>query len=172
MAMTGTCAKCGCDKLSSVSVLGISRVGGFGGCLVRLAMALQPCQLSRFSRSAGNWREFVESAGIRRRGVIACCLGIGMQQDDESSHSHDITTTRAKAHEREAESTPPAESLFRFVMLLCTNYAVDLVQFPDQQLNRPVNLLFLAAIELQSRTLGRWSPTETLKLRSCPKGET
>lgn len=45
MAMTGTCAKCGCDKLSSVSVLGISRVGGFGGCLVRLALALSAVSL-------------------------------------------------------------------------------------------------------------------------------
>lgn len=33
-------------------------------------------------------------------GVIACCLGTGMRQDDEPTHSHDITTTRTKTHEK------------------------------------------------------------------------
>lgn len=45
---------------------------------------------------------------------MARCLGIGMQQDDESSHSHDITTTGGKTHGGEAESTPQAGSLFLF----------------------------------------------------------
>lgn len=58
---------------------------------------------------------------------MARCLGTGMQQDDESSHSHDITTTGAKTHEGEAESTPQAGSLFCsagiIVLELCSRFS-------------------------------------------------
>lgn len=46
------------------------------------------------------WTESVGSAGLSLRGVIASCLGTGMQRDDKSAHSHDITTTRTTAHEK------------------------------------------------------------------------
>lgn len=56
---------------------------------------------------------------------MARCLGTGMQQEDESSHSHDITTTGAKTHEQRGGIHPAS----RKFVLLCTNCTVDPVQF-------------------------------------------
>lgn len=109
-------------------------------------------------------------------GVIACA--VSALECDETTNLPTVMTSPLRGREH-VEKRRGIHSASRKPVgpVVVTECRLRSRFGPNPQISSsvvPSNLRFLAAIELQPRAqaLGRWWPTETLKLRSCPKGET